>query len=215
MNMQIQIVLSLLVFLVTGCTSVELTKEEEQKIQDEVYSFSEQIIEPLIYLIGSTCIYEANEGELPDFESVPGKSSLFYDHEVMTGANDSHKYKFRLKSSSLFWGLALDFNPAKESGQCSFALDGGKLSNSSSFKFNGAFDISKEGEWKNSSASEIRDGAHKIASFLYFPYMLVEQAKPYSAPNEYNLFRSSLGVIILEAGLCVLLDIDPNQCHRG
>lgn len=200
-----------LISIVTGCALFEPTKEEKREFEKEKAQYLEQVIMPSYYLLVSTCMNRIEKDEWPTFNEMPGVNSVFSEYTIVNNNNNSLQNSFKLKASSLSWNLDLTY--IEQTKQCNFILNVGKFENPPIMTFRGSLENSELSSMSNKPVNTIANNSDNFPSIFYFVFKAAENSKPYKTPTEYEKLKSSLGEVLFAVGLCVLLDVDPQQCR--
>ena len=209
--MPVPVYIIVLISFVTGCALFEPTEEEKWEFEKEKAQYLEQVIEPTFYLLVSTCMNRIEKDEWPIFDEMPGINSVFSEYTIVNSNNNSLQNSFKLKASSLSWNL--DITYIEQTRQCDYILNVSKFENPSIMTFRGSMENSALRKMSSEPVNTIANNSDDFPSIFYLVFKAAENSKPYKTPTEYEKLKSSLGEVLFAVGLCILLDVDPQQCR--
>jgi hypothetical protein len=223
----------LIVMLLTGCVSSGEPKGKErhrapdsETNDSEITALSETTVEPILYIILSSCAYRAKYTHWPTFLSKPGVNSVLAEFNATTDQNGDYRAAFRLKTGNDPWNLRLSYVPGVNTCNLSLAYNNGKTPAHGNKKYDkinkmlgspqtitGSIEAPDYGEWEGTPPAEFKKTARDFASLIYPLYKYVELSKSPAAIEERSRPRYSLGEMLFNIGICLVFDLPPSSCR--
>ena len=157
----IAIILSLMSCSTKGLRPIE---KEEPKIRFE--KFQTEINRPVIYLIGATCAYRANQNKWPHTPIITGPDALFSSFEAEV-SNSDYINTFELTNSSLIWEIHHSYTKVEDSPLCNSKIMMRSPSSNNEISFNLSFNAVELAKLNESNPEEFEEISVAMGTFFY------------------------------------------------
>ena len=215
------------IILLAGCVSLGQPKgkagymaPDSESYHPEIIAFSETRVEPILYIIFSSCAYRVSHTHWPKFLNHPGKNSILAEFNATTDQQGNYRAGFRLKSQNKPWNLRLSYVPGMNTCNFSLAYNNNHEMDKKMEKvfgnpqpFTGSLDITDFGMWENTPPAEFKTFARQLSAMLYPLLKFAEISKPPAALEKRNNPPHDLVGILFKVGLCLMFDLPPNSCR--
>jgi hypothetical protein len=192
-------------------TVPELTQEEKDAHYQRIHNLSEEFVNPLLVFIGASCQYRDGKGAWPELDKRKGEMSYFSDFKTLDKTDTQIISDILMQNQDIKWEITLNYFGGLPENYCSFDLKGfsadGKAM--SSLK-NQSISLEEIKAWETDPKlfrSRSMQYSLNLDFFLQLrKQLVVSETRTSDVGNEF------IGAGLL-AGLCILFDIDPSQCH--
>jgi len=199
------------ILLIGGCQSSATIKGED-KTQEHIKAYNDTVVAPLMYLINTTCTYNAINSQWPNVSSEPGQNSYFKELKS-TETSSGYNATYLLKNSNLKWQVNLllkDNN--KTDYMCSGTLLAMPEGKNEGVELNVNMDIPKDTNKPPESFHSYQSETLPLTKALYFPLMLTEKSNIAATNTQTKETTLSLSQVVIAASICAILDIEPTTC---
>ena len=213
LRIMIRLFISILIIsLFAGCAANDYSKEEKTQLENNRREFRENIVEPILLLTISTCVYKDNNTAWPGLDLTPGEHSHFSTYKAIKSSSNEFSNSFTLKHSVLAWTTRFKFTNINNKKICNFTIRAGKRNQYTALSYNGEIDVTEAGKLTDHDKNDIHTIAYVMSSYLYLPYKLIEHSAINPKQKRREDFNASLTEAIIKVGICILLDVDEKEC---
>ena len=89
------------------------------------YDIGNEVVEPVLLLAASICVYYFEKAEWPLISEQPGSASIFETYSIKASTPEVHRVEFKIKSFSYIWNMTFSKSINLEHVGCSAELTGG------------------------------------------------------------------------------------------
>ena len=213
--------------LLAGCVSfgqpareVGNTTPNGESYSPEIIAFSKTRVEPILYIIFSSCAYRVGHAHWPKFLNHPGKNSILAEFNATTDQQGNYHADFRLKSQNKPWSLRLSYVPGMNTCDYSLAYNNNPEMDKKMERFlgkpgpfTGSLEITDSRMWESTPTAEFETFARQLSAAIYPLFKFSETSKSPEVLEKKNNLLPDLVEILFKVGICVVFDIPPHNCR--